>query len=356
MPRYYSIKDYDPIVRTRVIDRLLALRKLLDSKIPPAKPDSLLLATWNIRDFDSNKFGNGPRIEESFHYLAEIISRYDLVAVQEVNRDLRPLEKLMWLLGSDWDYIVTGVTEGTSGNEERMAYLFNTRRVRFTNLAGQVVLPTSSVVTKDGLQFARTPYVASFQAGWFKFNLCTVHIYFGSESGAALERRIEEIEKIAKHFKKLNEKEIGDYILLGDFNIVSPEHRTMEALEQNGFLIPTPLQSITTNLSRNKYYDQIAFRQNDKRLEFGKADVFDFREAVFRNEDFNAYHDLMPPALRDFHTKGKKKGQPRTQKEKEDYYQKEWITWQMSDHLILWAELKVDFTNHYLDSLREGQE
>lgn len=360
MPRYWPIRSYAESERTRILERLLDLRRALDDKVTKAQPDSLLLATWNIRDFDSNKFGHGPRLPESFHYIAEIISRFDLVAIQEVNRDMTPLRRLMHLLGEDWDYIVTGVTEGTAGGEERMAFAYNSRRVRFTNLAGQVVLPKTRLVTTpgqagDGLQFARAPYLASFQAGWFKFNLSTVHIYFGNDTGEKLQRRIDEIKKIAGHFKSLQEKEPADYILLGDFNIVSPEHQTMQALVSNGFMIPEPLQGFRTNLGRNKYYDQIAFRPHDKRLEFGSAGVFDFRDGVFRPEDFEAYFDKMPPHLRDVHTSGAKKGQPRTEAEQRNYFNREWITWQMSDHLLLWVELKVDFTNDYLQSLLPGE-
>jgi hypothetical protein len=64
----------------------------------------LLLATWNVRDFDSNKFGHGPRLAESFHYIAEVIAAFDLVAMQEVNEDMRPFEKVMDLLGPSWRY------------------------------------------------------------------------------------------------------------------------------------------------------------------------------------------------------------------------------------------------------------
>lgn len=357
MPRYWPIRGYEERERTRVLERLLALRTALDARVARTAPDNLLLGTWNIRDFDSNKFGHGPRLTESFHYLAEVIARFDLVAVQEVNRDLAPLRRLVGLLGEDWDYLVTAVTEGTSGSGERMAFVYNTRRVRFTNLAGQVVLPKTRLVGDgaEGLQFARAPYLASFQAGWFKFHLSTVHIYFGDETGAQLERRIKEIERVAGHFRELQEKEPGDYILLGDFNIVSPQHRTMEALQRNGFEIPEPLREFRTNLGKDKYYDQIAFRRHDRRLEFGSAGVFDFREAVFRDEDFEAYHDRMRPELRDFHVAGRKKGQPRTDAEKRAYYNREWITWQMSDHLLLWVELKVDFTNDYLRSLLPGE-
>lgn len=362
MPRYWQIKSYPDTIRKRTLERLLELRSALDEKVAPTRSHNLLLATWNIRDFDSNKFGHGPRIQESFHYLAEIVSRFDLVAVQEVNRDLEPLQRLVNLLGRDWSYIVTGVTEGISGNDERMAFVFNTARVRFTNLAGQVVLPRTQLVTRpdeaagEGLQFARAPYLASFQGGWFRFNLATVHIYYGKDSGPELGRRIDEIHKIARHFNNLQKKEVADYILLGDFNIVSPQHKTMEALRSNGFRIPEPLQDFRTNLGADKFYDQIALKQHDKRLEFGAAGVFDFRDAVFRDRDFDAYFDNMPAEKRDFHDRGSKKGKPRNDAEKRAYYNREWITWQMSDHLLLWVELKVDFADDYLTSLMPGKE
>ena len=61
-------------VRARTAERLLALREDLSTICNLKSDKRLLLATWNIRDFDSNKFGQGPRLEESFFYIAEIIS------------------------------------------------------------------------------------------------------------------------------------------------------------------------------------------------------------------------------------------------------------------------------------------
>jgi hypothetical protein len=176
MPRYYPIRSWaDQPARQRAIDRLLELRRQLREEIGPHKTsDSLLLATWNIRDFDSNKFKHGPRLDESFHYVAEIIAAFDLVAVQEVNRELSALERLMHLLGPDWRYIVTDTTEGTGGNEERIAFVYDGRKVRFRNVAGEIVLPQGQKIVARGnpdedadeLQFARTPFtVASRPAG-----------------------------------------------------------------------------------------------------------------------------------------------------------------------------------------------
>lgn len=373
MPRYYSIRGIrDTETQTRTIDRLLALRQQLQNEIGKHRSDgSLLLATWNIRDFDSNKFGHGHRMPESFHYIAEIVSTFDLVAVQEVNRNLSALEKVMDLLGHNWDYIVTDTTEGASGNAERMAFVYDTRKVWFRNIAGEIVLPKGQKVVarkkvkddadpdkktieEDELQFARTPFMVAFQAGWFKFSLCTVHIYFGASSGLALERRVKEIGRIAKFFSARQKKSAEDYILLGDFNIVSPEHQTMQALEGEGFEIPEDLTREKSNLKGDRHYDQIAMKVRDKRVEIGASGVFRLNSSVFRDGDFDAYFNAMPPDKRDVHYRGKKKGQPRSVAEKRAYYREEWRTWQMSDHFPMWVELKVDFTDDYLNSLRPG--
>ena len=124
-----------------------------------------------------------------------------------------------------------------------MTFVYDTRTVSFKNIAGEIVLSRTKLISKDividengkkkysGRQFARTPFLVSFQAGWFKFELCTVHIYFGAESGEKLKRRINEINTIAKELCGRADILLKDYhtvILLGDFNIVHPDHKTMK--------------------------------------------------------------------------------------------------------------------------------
>ena len=142
MPMYWQMKRWKSVDRERTIDHLSALRMALAKSIPRrTASDTLLLATWNIRDFDSNKFRHGPRLSESFHYIAEVIAAFDLVALQEVNEDMRPFERVMDLLGPTWRYIATDVTEGRSGNGERMVFVFDSNKVQFKHIAGEVVLP-----------------------------------------------------------------------------------------------------------------------------------------------------------------------------------------------------------------------
>ena len=81
MPGYTALSGYIDSDRKRTSDNLLRLRKDLRARLPVRTNHStLLLATWNLRDFDSNKFGHGPRLPESIHYIAEILSAFDLVA------------------------------------------------------------------------------------------------------------------------------------------------------------------------------------------------------------------------------------------------------------------------------------
>ncbi len=133
------------------------------------------MSTWNIRDFDKvSRRGFGKRLPETLFYIAEVISRFDLVAVQEVNR-LREWEQVMRILGSDYDYIASDETDMTlGGNGERLLFVYDKRKVSFKNIAGEIVLPNHLLITKagdsdsdtlyEGKQFWRSPYICRFQS------------------------------------------------------------------------------------------------------------------------------------------------------------------------------------------------
>lgn len=354
MPMYWHLKRWKSDDRQRAIDHITALRKLIARTVPrQTASDTLLLATWNIRDFDSNKFGHGPRITESFHYMAEVISAFDLVAMQEVNEDMQPFERVIDLLGPSWRYIATDVTEGPSGNGERMVFLFNSNKVQFKNIAGEVVLPKSSLVDGEH-QFARSPFLVRFQSGWLKFNLCTVHMYYGEASGGGYARRVAEIDAIARFLKKRADEDGQNYILLGDMNVVSPDDDTMKALKKHKFILPADLTldndnlRWVSNMGGDKHYDQIAFLVRKGELELGpsknNAGVLNYYKAVYVDDEAETYFPL-----------GKANGKwPTTAAKRRTYFEKEWRTWQMSDHLPLFVELRIDFTDKYLERIRKG--
>ena len=119
----------DPAERKRCAERLVKMRATLAPLRAKRKDSSILLATWNIRDLGAKKFNPDGRMKESLHYLAEVASCFDLIALQEVNEEIKDFEALVAMLGGSWDYILTDMTEGTPGNGERMAYLYNRDRV-----------------------------------------------------------------------------------------------------------------------------------------------------------------------------------------------------------------------------------
>lgn len=374
--------------RPRVVRNLRALRKQLDADVPPKNLESdLLLATWNIRDFDKgNRKGFGERAPETFFYIAEVLSRFDFVAVQEIN-ELGEWEKVLRILGPSWEWIATDVTEGTGGNDERLTYLFDKRKVWFQNIAGEVVLPANLLISANvkpkpgdedkvettvevknggkgkaekgtvGNQFRRTPFAALFQSAWFKFEICTVHIYYGSEQeGPELEERVQEIQRIGEFFGKRAKKDFAEgrsLILLGDFNIVGHDHETMDALLSSGFEVPAALREAPpTNTKKTMYYDQIAFRTRPGDLEYletkgaegaearaGSVDIF---ENVYTEDQFGEFESQVNEASG---SKGK-----RAQKDPLAYYL-DWRTYQFSDHHPLWVRLKINDSENYLKRL-----
>lgn len=342
------------------------------------KKMSLKIATWNIREFAAANKG-GERLTESYYYIAEIIAAFDLVAIQEVRGDLSGLQKVMKLLGKHWSYIVTDVTMGAQGNDERIAYIFDTGKVTFMNIAGELVLPERELVAdgKKKVQFYRTPFSCAFQAKWFKFILNTVHIRWGTSIAA----RRQEIETVTRLIARRDQADsLYSYILLGDFNLIDKDTSKgmMSAISKNGYMVPEKLFKKTQDIqdamaartgvkAKYTYYDQIAFskaafrkspdtqqeeeKQPLKRVrkynfisEGNNAGIFNFYESVFRidRNDKSADDEHIYKNDKNLFLNGKAGGNMNF---------KTWRTFQMSDHLPMWVELHIDFSDDYLQYL-----
>ena len=360
MPDYWQLDQESD--RDRILEGLERLREQLVSEVPPKTLDAtMLLATWNLREFDSPAYG--PRVRDAFYFIAEIISRFDLVAVQEVHRDLTALQKLIDVLGPAWKYLISDTTEGAPGNDERLAFLYDSRKVHFTGLAGEIVLPPlvtkiagKKHVTPAG-QVARTPYTVSFRCGWTSFQLATVHILWG-EDAEDHPVRVEEIAAVARFFAERADDPVaerasglGTLVLLGDFNIFAGTSETMIALTKHGWVVPAELQRIPgSNVARNRRYDQIALRPDPHWFEpTGAAGVIDFYQSVMRDGDEPVYALHMGDA---YGTTSK--GRARDAAGKRRYYKTYWRTYQMSDHLPMWIEIRTDYSAEYLAGKRSA--
>lgn len=323
MAFYKALKKYNLEDSNWIAKRLLSLRKCLDRDITSERdPDSLIIGSWNIRAFDGGK----PRRDESYHYIAEIIDRFDMCAIQEIKKDLMPLKKLVSYLGPNWDYFVTDITLGLQGNTERQAFLYNKNKVFFRNVIGELVLPPNDLI--EGEQIARTPFFASFQSNWFKFTICSSHITFAENRLRALE-----IDAIAKIISKRAVKENEIYVFLGDMNIDTIDDDTFKALSTNNLNVPL---FGDTNLAGGKSFDQITFTNKPRKTELLRFGKFNWREAVYKENEIDLYKQIAE----------KSRGKPYKSWNPKSY--RKWTTNEMSDHLPIWVEIKTDYSNDYL--------
>lgn len=309
---------------------IAGLQRLRTVELPVKTLDkTLLLASWNIREFGGRRYGG--RDDEALFYIAEVISRFDLVAVQEVRDNLDELERLMSVLGAWWKFLVSDITLGAAGNKERHAFIYDTRKLRFGGLAGELVPEarkgTDGTLSSD-FAFARTPYLAGFQAGWFKFTLCTQHAYYG-DSRRNNPQRVADAETVARLLglrRKSADRWANNAILLGDFNVFTTRDQTFKALGKARFETPAGLVGTYTNAKLDRPFDQIAFLAPDVQRQVTdlRAGVFPFFDHVYRDQDWRSYKAKSKKAFLS------------------------WRTYKMSDHLPVWVELQVDFGDDYL--------
>lgn len=171
----------------------------------------------------------GARLPESLAYMAEIIDRFDLVALQEVWDDLRALDRLRDRLGHQ----VSDVTKATPVTGNVGLPLRHTQGPVLGN-GGGTRAPTGRKGRQDGAatQVTRTPLMAAFQVGWTKFVLATVHIIYGDKTAEPV-ARVEEIRQIARflgHRTDIKTEPIRNIIILGDFNIFSDSDATLREI------------------------------------------------------------------------------------------------------------------------------
>ena len=236
------------------------------------------------------------------------------------------------------------------------------QRHALKKVAGEIVLPFGQQVpevtqikaqgeklleeTGEQLQFARTPFLVSFQSEWLKVNLCTVHIFFGEDAAnsAKFDRRKREIATISRHLAARQKKDKASYILLGDFNIKNHEDVTMAALKEGGFTVPKAFNGPGTNISGDMYYDQIAVKAEEGRIEIGKAGVLPIFETTFPQTKAGLAPYLEAVAA--------DKARDAKFKDKSTLsHFGHWRTWQMSDHNVLWSVLRTDFADNFLAQL-----
>jgi endonuclease/exonuclease/phosphatase family metal-dependent hydrolase len=320
--------DSDPPATVR--SDLASLEDALTQAIPAkSSGENLLVATWNIRAFGSltrewtAAAGDSPKRDlRGLRAICEIVSRFDVIAIQEVVGDLRSLRDMMKFLGDDWAFLMTDVTLGEAGNNERIAFVFDRARVNPSGLACELVVPPEWLeeVAEDALkrQFARTPYAVSFRAKETTFILVTLHVDYGHESS----ERVPELRGIARwmaDWARQSNRWHHNLIALGDFNIDRKGDALWNAFTSTGLTVPDDLQQVPRTIfsspekaSTEKFYDQIAWftqKSGEAQLSMSylRGGSFDFLPYVYRDQGLS----------------------------------KQSISYRLSDHCPLWVEFAL---------------
>lgn len=290
---------------------LEAFRTALDETIPSRIVDeNLLVGTWNVREFGgltekwrADEHDSPKRDLHSLRAIAEVIRRFDVVAIQEVTGTLKALRHALKLLGDDWGLALTDVNRGHAGGGERLAFLFDRRRVQLSGLAGELVVPPEELgdIGEHALQrqFARTPYAVSFRAGDRTFVLVTLHVRYGDSTAD----RTPELRAIARWLdrwaRNVNSWD-HDLIALGDFNIDRMGDERYRAFTSTGLSVPADLHEVPRTIFADeddpdaKFYDQIAWFNGETgqpalSLEYRRAGSFDFRPTALPRRDLSMH-------------------------------------------------------------------
>jgi len=261
-----------------VAQQLAGLRAALDAEagLPARDGGHLLIGTFNIRAFagltakwDSAAGDSPKRNLTDVCCLAEIVRRFDVCAIQETRGELTGMLTLLRALGPSWGVILTDAGLGNAANDERLAYVFDRAAVQPSGLAGELVIDAAtfgSQAVPVQAQFARPPFLVSFQAGPatapIAFTLITLHINYGK----AAADRTPEIQTFATWLKRQaaqREDFNANLIALGDFNIDRWTDPNGQAFVTAGLTPPAELldqpRSIFDTPTGAHFYDQIAW-------------------------------------------------------------------------------------------------
>lgn len=295
-PKPQFLFDYNVAAE---IKRLRAHKK--KRGIPGHHRDRLLVATWNIANFGAQQ-----RRDQDLSLIAEIISWFDLIAVQECRENFEDLFKVRAKLPEPFEILMSDA----SGNNERMVFVYNRRRLRVQDEIGEIAYPPSKYrsIKLPGVSlkfngFDRTPYLAAYTFGGTPFVFTNVHLYFGSARKASIHRRALETYAVAKWANLRRRSKITahqELVALGDFNMPrsEPGDPIYNALTRLGLQLPEHSTQIASSIATDANYDQIAFLPGTTKDTFtGLKGVFDFDGAIFpdlwqdgQNEaDFKAY-------------------------------------------------------------------
>jgi endonuclease/exonuclease/phosphatase family metal-dependent hydrolase len=233
----------------------------LPPAIGPGRP--VRIATFNIQVFGTSKLGK----PEVMGVLAQVVRRYDVVAVQEVRaKDQSLVPQFVQLInsqGARYSYVL-GPRLGRTMSKEQYLFLYDTARI--------AVDPNSVYTVPDPRDLLhREPLVATFQTrtpqGTIPFTFKLVNIHTDPDETDI------ELDALDDVFLAVQQDGSGedDVILLGDLNVDEYHLGQLGRLPGIAYVV----SGTTTNTRRNHAYDNLVFHRGATTEYTGRWGVLD---------------------------------------------------------------------------------
>ena len=261
----YEIEGLDQITIRRKTPTASAVPFATDD-LPPAVESAggtIRIASFNIQVFGDSK-ASKPHV---MNLLAEVVRRFDVVAIQEIrskNQQLLPsFVELVNATGRHYDYVI-GRREGRTVSKEQYAFVFDTASIEIDRGATYSVEDPSDLLH-------RPPLVSAFRARGpptdqaFTFSLINIH--------TDPDETTQELNALDDVFRAVLGDGRGedDVILLGDLNV--DDENLGQLGEVSG--VAWMISGVATNTRGTKLYDNIVYRPQSTTEFTGRAGVFD---------------------------------------------------------------------------------
>jgi len=223
--------------------------------------DELSILSFNIQIFGLSKMANA----EVVNILVDIITQYDLIAIQEV-RDAsgQSVINFMNLLPSKYKHVL-GPREGRSSSKEQYWFIYDSAKLRVINYATYPDLLDT---------FERRPKAVYFEHINSIFDFVVINKHVSPRDAL---REITYIPKLVKYFSSLFND--PDIIIVGDLNADGSyfnEKLLSVIFPENEYLIVIDNSLNTTVAASQNTYDRIIITQSAFEDFTGKYGVYVF--------------------------------------------------------------------------------
>ena len=229
-------------------------------------PESITVASFNIQVFGTSKL----KKPAAMNVLAEIVRRFDVVAIQEVRaKDQTVVPRFVEMVnsnGAQYDYVI-GPRLGRTSSKEQYAFVFDATRVEVDRRSAYTLSDRTDLLHRE-------PFVARFRARTqppeqaFTFTLINIH--------TDPDETDIELDALDDAFRSVQENgwREDDVILLGDLN--EDERHLGDLGRLPG--IRWVVSGVPTNTRGSKSYDNILFDSGNTVEHTGRWGVLNFRE------------------------------------------------------------------------------